>query len=90
MLYFCYAGLHYSFRVYLWPLQNIIMDYHIVTLEIADLITHFDYYDSLVSGTANLTDDTSAEQIKLRDKCAEHIAGFLPNETFYDLEKKLL
>jgi len=48
------------------------MDYNIVTLEIADHISHFDYYDRLVSEIGGSSDD----QIKIRTKHNEHLAGF--------------
>jgi len=48
------------------------MDYNIVTLEIADHISHFDYYERLVFEAGSALDD----QIKIRTKHDEHLAGF--------------
>ncbi|QKJ30753.1 hypothetical protein HQ865_13655 [Mucilaginibacter mali] len=49
------------------------MDYNIVTLEIADLLIHFDYYDQLITGNPE-------EQVKMRNKRQEHLANFFNTE----------
>lgn len=49
------------------------MDYNIVTLEIADLLIHFDYYDQLITGNPD-------EQVKAKNKRQEHLAAFLNDE----------
>jgi 3-methyladenine DNA glycosylase/8-oxoguanine DNA glycosylase len=60
------------------------MDFNIVTLEIADLITHFDYYDRLVSAVGS-----SEEQIKIRQKSQEHLAQFFSGADFYNGKSQL-
>lgn len=61
------------------------MDYNIVTLEIADLLVHFDYYDQLVTEAG-----ATEEQAKIRNKRKEHIVLYFANTKFYDSKKQLL
>lgn len=66
------------------------MDFNIVTLEIADLIAHFDYYDTLVSDALGTSAGADEEQIKIRNKSQEHLALFLTGVEFYNRKKQLL
>lgn len=59
------------------------MDFNIVTLEIADLLTHFNYYNQLVTGAAE-------EQAKLHKKHEEHLALFFAGVNFYNEKNELL
>jgi predicted transcriptional regulator len=61
------------------------MDYNIVTLEIADLLVHFDYYDQLVTEAC-----ATEEQAKIRNKRKEHLALNFANAKFHDSKKQLL
>lgn len=66
------------------------MDFNVVTLEIADLIVHFDYFDKLVTEAVTNTTTTFAEdQEKIRKKSKEHQALFFPGINFYDAKKQL-
>jgi hypothetical protein len=66
------------------------MDYNVVTLEIADLITHFDYYDSLISEALVKTSASAFdEQTKIRNKSKEHLAQFFDDTEFYNRKKQL-
>ena len=58
------------------------MDFNIVTLEVADLLIHFDYYDQLITGGPD-------EQAKIRNKRSEHLADLFPGAVFYDAKQKL-
>jgi hypothetical protein len=66
------------------------MDFNIVTLEIADLIVHFDYYDSLVSDALSKTAGLYEEQNKIRFKSKEHLAEFFTGADFYTRKNQLL
>lgn len=61
------------------------MDFNIITLEIADLLIHFDYYDRLVSETG-----PNEEQTRIRDKSKEHLAEFFADARFYNNSRQLL
>lgn len=60
------------------------MDFNVVTLEIADHIVHFDYYDRLVSETGR-----TEELAKIKSKSKEHLAEFFADAEFYDKNKLL-
>jgi hypothetical protein len=66
------------------------MDFNIVTLEIADLITHFDYYDTLVSDALSNNLGSADEQTKIRNKSKEHLTAFFADTDFYNEHKQLL
>jgi hypothetical protein len=66
------------------------MDFNIVTLEIADLITHFDYYDTLVSDALSKTAVGAEDQTKIRSKSREHLAEFFADVKFYNAQKQIL
>ncbi|OOQ57167.1 hypothetical protein [Mucilaginibacter pedocola] len=61
------------------------MDFNIVTLEIADHLVHFNYYDQLITD-ANFAD----EQVKLRKKRDEHLTELFAGLNFYDKKSQLL
>ena len=65
------------------------MDFNIATLEIADHITHFDYYDTLVSDTLRKTDVPTDEQTRIRQKSREHLEQFFSGAEFYTANKQL-
>ena len=66
------------------------MNFNVVTLEIADLIAHFDYYDRLVSDAlSKSTEGFSDEQAKIRNKSKEHLALFFAGTEFYNQQQQL-
>jgi predicted transcriptional regulator len=65
------------------------MDFNVVTLEVADLIVHFDYYDRLVSEVVSKAGDFSDEQAKIRNKSKEHLSLFFAGTEFYNSKKQL-
>src|ERR1700754_288424 len=65
------------------------MDFNIVTLEIADHIVHFNYYDNLVSEALNKTAGSGEEQAKIRDKSKDHLAQFFAGSDFFSDQNQL-
>lgn len=66
------------------------MDFNLVTLEVADLITHFDYFNNLVSDALVKPNKAALEdQTKIRNKSQEHLSDFLSGVQFYNSKKQL-
>ena len=66
------------------------MDFNIVSLEIADHIAHFDYYDNLISARGSKDTGFDEEQTKIRNKSQEHLAEFFAGTKFYNAKKQIL
>jgi len=65
------------------------MNIDLTTLEIADNITHFDYYDSLVSDAISKSGGNYDEQNKIREKSKKHLSDFFAEANFYNSKKQL-
>ncbi|RKR84274.1 hypothetical protein BDD43_4506 [Mucilaginibacter gracilis] len=65
------------------------MNIDIITLEIADNITHFAYYDMLVSDAISKSAGSYDEQNKIREKSKKHMSEFFADANFYNTKKQL-
>ncbi|MDT3402374.1 hypothetical protein [Mucilaginibacter terrae] len=60
------------------------MDFNVATLEAADHIIHFHYYETLVANNAD------QDLLKIKNKYAEHLAIFFPEISFRNNESQLI
>lgn len=60
------------------------MDFNVATLEAADHIIHFAYYEQLITNSAD------EELIKIKNKYTEHLSVYFPEISFYTAEKQLI
>ncbi|CAM3741766.1 hypothetical protein MUGA111182_06430 [Mucilaginibacter galii] len=66
------------------------MDLNIVTLEITDHISHFDYFERLISKRSDYNGALYEDINNISNKYKEHLAEHFAKIDFYDAEEQLL
>jgi hypothetical protein len=66
------------------------MDFNIVTLEIADHITHFNYFENLISKISGQSAEPFEDHTKISNKHKEHLNESFAEIDFYNAEGQLL
>ena len=62
------------------------MDFNIVTLEIADHIIHYDYYNRLVLEAVSAASEQQEEHLRIQNKSKEHLTKFFSGVKFYNAD----